>query len=231
MEGLVKTLTENLAPIPENAECDEKAPECEEEKQEVTVDDAASVASDDSVASAGSGVTNINELLQDVPEPVPCSKTKTKAQLIESILKITDKYSHRKLTRMRKAELEDVLGETYNEKICEAFDPQPEEIPPPEKEYCGMNKNQIAELLYSFVQATCNGVERLSQTYSHKIGGFYVEGWGLHIHHNPQLRELLKESLFEVFEDNATVVMPYLTKSGRIYTILLMSLCSSIRRK
>ena len=215
---------EELPPIEENKVLD--APE----------DDAADVAS---VASDDTCITNLQAELAAMEKPVITKdKFRTKAQLVDEILKIDNKHSKRKLQRMRKAQLEEILGKTFNKKVHEVFEEKQEsdsdddmpDMAKPDARFPEITGYQLCELLYGFTMCTVEGVERLSKNFSHKMGGFYLDGWAQNIDSNPHLREMLKTSLYECFQENASVIMPYLTCSGRVYSILLISCLSSIKK-
>lgn len=183
-----------------------------------------------------SEVSNLQEEVAKISAPKQVNKFKTKAQIIEQIEKITPgEHSKRKLQRMRKADLEELLGTTFNTRVHEVFEGSDcgseDSMEKPNKHFPQVNGLQICELLYGFTCATVTGIERLTQSYKHKLGGFYLNGWRENIEANEPLRDMLKQSLYEVFQENSAAIMPYLTSSGRVYSILMITMLSSVRRQ
>ena len=178
-------------------------------------------------------VSNLTEEIETIPaKPVEIKKYRTKADLIESILKLTDKHSKRSLHRRKKMELEELLGTVFNEKVHEAVSvaESVESDKSEEQHIPGMNNGQVSELLYRLVLGCCQGVENLSFAYRGWLGGFHLSEYAINIDRNPALSSLLKESLFEVFTEHAEIIAPYLTSSGKIYCVLIITMVQSVRK-
>lgn len=141
-----------------------------------------------------------------------------KATIIDDILKIDDTRSRRTLTRMRKSELKEILGTSFEQKCEEVLD-----VPTPQA------PDKILHAMYTCCLGLCNLMEvGTKRFHMYMPGGLVLHNFAEKVD-VPQNREVILDCLQEIYEKNSQLIKSYMTVETRLLFVFGVSMASSVK--
>ncbi len=139
-----------------------------------------------------------------------------KSDLIKSIEKLTKKYSHRALLRMRKAELETILGGLFEDK-CEILG--------------GKRPDQklMIDTMIKIVHTCCGLVEFGTKRYHEYLGGYCLHNFVDNVK-NPESDALLRDVLCDVYRENEELLISLMSKETKLMMVFVLAGVQSARK-
>jgi len=150
----------------------------------------------------------IMDISEELDKPKLNPKFILKKDLIVNIKKLTNKYSDRKLQRMKRADLQKLLGGHFEENMEAVVEPI-------------ASDKLVVGTMYRVVLSVCSIMEGLSKKFH--PGGYCIKGWAECIDQTKAHNEMLRQVLFEVYQENAAFIQGYMSKEKRLMLVLFLS--------
>lgn len=149
-------------------------------------------------------------------------KVKYKKDYIQSIKKLTNKFSDRQLNRMRVQQLKELLSQHWEQNVEEigSVCSEPAYLPP--------NNDKIVKTLYSCMLLLANGLEVCTKRFSPYLGGYCLHRYPEALD-APANREQLMGILAELEEEHREVIASYCSKESRLVLIFSLSAINSVK--
>lgn len=161
------------------------------------------------------------------------TKCNLKKDIIEGIQRLQPgKYSNTELRKKKKAELKQLLTDTFEEKCRETLvGPDDEKLPEnPDIRQKRRDGQMVTEAMYQVVLGLCSVTEGLSKRYNGYLGGMCLHNWRQTIDDSEFTRETLKQVLFEVYLEHQETLTQLMSKEGRLICCLVLSGIQCVRK-
>ena len=194
--------------------------------------DSSSPQAPEEVSNTPLSAKEEENVIPDIVVPSPREKQhrpNTKKGIISAIQKLDNTISKSKLHRMKKAHLEEMLSELYSNGLESVFSQESAQL---EEEIVYANigtESQVENFLYASVVGICHSLEKLSQHFKHKLYGYHLDGWKKALEEK-HVAATLKVALMDVFKEHYEAILPYLSSTNRVYSLLLFTCVSSVKR-